>query len=48
MNSKQYDYFNLKLFSFIGLLTLIFIWLLLKIDIKGKIKKSFKNVSMPP
>ena len=44
----KYDFFNLKLFGFVGFSAIIFIWLIVKIDIKGKVKKSFKNVKMPP
>lgn len=44
----KYDFFNIKLFGFVGFSAIIFIWLIVKIDIKGKIKKSFKNVKMPP
>jgi hypothetical protein len=44
----KYDFFNLKLFGFVGFSAIIFIWLIIKIDIKGKVKKSFKNVKMPP
>ncbi len=46
--SNKYDYFNLQLFCFLGFSAIVSIWLITKIDIKAKVKKSFKHVILPP